>query len=40
MAAIRAFPVRRQTEHRGLRIAAKPFDHYEECPHWGARITV
>ncbi len=38
--AIRAFPVRRETEHCGTRIATDPFDFYVQCPRCGARIKV
>ena len=36
--AIRAFPVRREIEHCGARIAADPFEFYMDCPHCGTRI--
>jgi hypothetical protein len=38
--AIRAFPVRREIEHCGARIAFDPFDFYVECPRCGVRIKV
>jgi hypothetical protein len=38
--AIRAFPVRREIEHCGARIAVDPFEFYAVCPHCGSRIKV
>jgi hypothetical protein len=38
--AIRAFPVRREIEHCGVRIAVAPFEFYASCPHCGSRIKV
>jgi len=36
--AIRAFPVRREIEHCGARIAFDPSDFYVVCPRCGVRI--
>lgn len=38
--AILAFPVRREIEHCGARMAIDPFDFYASCPHCGSRIKV
>jgi hypothetical protein len=38
--AIRVFPVRREIEHCGARIAFDPFDFYVVCPRCGVRIKV
>jgi predicted RNA-binding Zn-ribbon protein involved in translation (DUF1610 family) len=38
--AIRAFPVRREIEHCGARIAIDPFEFHADCPHCGSRIKV
>ena len=38
--AIRAFPVRREIEHCGARIAVDPFEFYATCPHCTSRIKL
>jgi hypothetical protein len=38
--AIRAFPVRREIEHCGARIAFDPFDFHVVCPRCGVQIRV
>jgi hypothetical protein len=38
--AIRAFPVRREIEHCGTRIAVDPFEFYATCPQCGTRFKV
>src|SRR5438552_1050292 len=38
--AIRCFPLAREVEHCGTRIAVSPFDFYAECPQCHARIKV
>lgn len=38
--AIRTFPMRRELEHCGARIAVAPFDFYATCPQCGTRIKV
>jgi hypothetical protein len=38
--AIRAFPVHREIEHCGARIAFDPFEFFVTCPRCGARIKV
>jgi hypothetical protein len=37
---IRSFPVRRETEHCGVRIAVDAFAFYAVCPQCGSRIKV
>jgi hypothetical protein len=38
--AIRHFPLQRETEHCGTRIAVSPFEIYAQCPRCGSRIKM
>jgi hypothetical protein len=38
--AIQSFPVQREVEHCGIRMAVAPFDIYTECRQCGSRIKV
>jgi len=38
--AIRSFPLQREVEHCGARMAVAPFDIYADCPRCGTRLKV
>jgi hypothetical protein len=38
--AIRSFPVEREVEHCGRRMAVSPFEFYADCPQCGVRIKL